>query len=241
MKVGNDFEEMTVAEIVTQNIKTADVFKKNGIDFCCGGNVLMKEVCEKKNVDYEKVKTELLNLDKVSKVHDFDSWELDFLTDYIINTHHTYIVESNPLILQYANKVAKVHGHQCEELFEIKSLFEKLSEELTAHMAKEENILFSYIKQMVVAKRNNLESTPPPFGTIQNPINMMEMEHEGAGEYLKKIAKLANGFTPPDWACNTFRALYSKLEEYQNDLFQHIHLENNILFPKAIKMETGEA
>ena len=83
MKVGNDFEEMTVAEIVTQNIKTADVFKKNGIDFCCGGNVLMKEVCEKKNVDYEKVKTELLNLDKVSKVHDFDSWELDFLTDYI--------------------------------------------------------------------------------------------------------------------------------------------------------------
>lgn len=241
MKVENDFEEMTVAEIVTQNIRTADIFKKNGIDFCCGGNVLIKEVCEKKNVDYEKIKLELLNLNKESKVHDYDSWELDFLTDYIINTHHAYIVESNPLVLQYANKVAKVHGHQCEELFEIKSLFEELAEELTSHMSKEENILFPYIKKMVVDKRNNLELTPPPFGTIQNPIKMMELEHESAGDNLKKIATLTNDFSPPEWACNTFRALYAKLEEYQNDLFQHIHLENNILFPKAIKMEIGEA
>lgn len=92
---------------------------------------------------------------------------------------------------------------------------------------------------MVVAQRENLEMVLPPFGTIQNPIEMMEMEYEGAGDFIKKIAKLTNSFNPPDWACNTFRALYAKLEEFQNDLFEHIHLENNVLFPKAIKMESA--
>lgn len=104
-------------------------------------------------------------------------------------------------------------------------------------MHKEEMILFPYIKELAIAKKNNTSIAPPPFGTIQNPINMMEAEHDGAGDIIKQIAELSSNFTPPAKACNTFRALYAKLEEYQNDLFQHIHLENNILFPKAIVLE----
>lgn len=233
-----NIDEKTVAEIVTENIRTADVFKKNGIDFCCGGNVNVKDVCAKKGVDYAKIKEDILNMDKVPVTgHDFNSWDLDFLADYIVNTHHKYVAEANLLIRQYSERVAKVHGHHYTETVEINNLFHDLSNELDMHMQKEENILFPFIKVIGKAKKDGTPLAPPPFGSIQNPINMMEAEHTDAGDILRKIAELSNNYTPPSGACNTFRALYSKLEEYQNDLFQHIHLENNILFPKAIKFE----
>lgn len=233
-----DFDEMTVAQIVTHNIKMADVFKKNGIDFCCGGNVSVQEICEKKKVDYEQLKGELIEIDTVqNNSFDFDSWDLGFLSDYIINTHHKYVTEAKGLIIQYSDKVAKVHGHHYVEVVEINKLFHALAEELTSHMFKEENILFPYIKQLDEAKKSGNSISSPGFGTVQNPINMMEHEHDVAGDIIKNINELSNDFTPPEEACNTFRALYSKLEEFQNDLFQHIHLENNILFPKAIKLE----
>ena len=233
-----NIDNKTVAEIVTENIKTADIFKKNGIDFCCGGNVNVADVCEKKGVDYNAIKEEILNIEKApSGVQDFNTWDLDFLADYIINTHHKYVAEANELIIQYSDKVAKVHGHHYTEVVEINKLFHAIANELNSHMQKEEMMLFPFIKQLAVAKKNNESILPPPFGTIRNPINMMEAEHTGAGEILEKIAQLSNNHTPPEGACNTFRALYAKLEEYQNDLFQHIHLENNILFPKAISLE----
>lgn len=233
-----NIDNKTVAEVVTENIKTADIFKKNGIDFCCGGHVSVKEICTKKGVDYNAIKEELANIDNPpSNAHDFNSWDLDFLADYIINTHHKYVVEANDLIIQYSDKVAKVHGHHYTEVIEINNLFHEIADELNMHMNKEEMMLFPYIKQLAEAKKNGSKIAPSPFGSIQNPINMMEDEHVGAGDILGKIAVLSNNHTPPAEACNTFRALYAKLEEYQNDLFQHIHLENNILFPKAIKLE----
>jgi len=174
---------------------------------------------------------------EANTAHDFNAWDLDFLTDYIINTHHKYVLEANQLVIQYSDKVAKVHGHHYTEVVKINELFHAIANELTAHMQKEEMILFPYIKQLALAKKNGNALEPSHFGTIQNPINMMEAEHDDAGNIIKEISKLSNKFTPPESACNTFRALYSKLEEYQNDLFQHIHLENNILFPKAIKLE----
>jgi len=237
MKEDRNYDEMTVAEIVTQNIKTADIFKKNGIDFCCGGNVLVRDICEKKKVDYEQIKKDILSLEAEPKQFDFDSWDLDFLADYIINTHHKYVTEANDLVKMYSNKVAKVHGHHYTEVVEIDRLFMDIAAELDMHMQKEEAILFPHIKRIAQAKKAGERIDTPPFGTVQNPINMMEAEHDEAGDIMKKIAELSNNFTPPESACNTFRALYAKLEEYQNDLFQHIHLENNILFPKAIKME----
>ena len=233
-----DIEDKTVAQIVTENIKTADIFKKNGIDFCCGGNIGVQEICKKKGVDFDVVKQEIENLNTTSSgSHDFDSWDLDFLTDYILNTHHKYVAEAKGIIIEYSDKVAKVHGHHYKEVVEINELFHSLSDELTSHMQKEETILFPFIKEMVLVKKNGTQLQAPHFGTIQNPINVMDAEHDGAGDIVKKIAELSNNFTPPEEACNTFRALYASLEEFQNDLFQHIHLENNILFPKAIALE----
>ncbi len=238
MKVGMNFDEMTVAEIVTNNIRTADIFKKNGIDFCCGGNILVEEVCKKKSVDYAQLKEEIAALDAAEVTHKYDLWELDFLTDYVINTHHSYVAEASALILEYSNKVAKVHGHHYAEVIAINTAFHKIAEELNNHMYKEEMILFPYIKQMAHAKKSGTNMNSPAFGSIQNPIHMMELEHDTAGDLIKDIKSLSNNFTPPAEACNTFRALYAKLEEFQNDLFTHIHIENNILFPKAIKLES---
>ncbi|MBI2279347.1 MAG: iron-sulfur cluster repair di-iron protein [Bacteroidetes bacterium] len=233
-----NIDNKTVAEIVTENIKTADVFKKNGIDFCCGGHVSVQEICAKKGVDYSKIKEEILNVGKTPLTgHDFNSWDIDFLADYIVNTHHKYVTEANQLIIEYSDKVAKVHGHHYTETVEINHLFHELANELNAHMQKEEHVLFPFIRAIGKAKKEGTPLSSPPFGTIQNPINMMEAEHTGAGDILRKIAELSNNYTPPADACNTYRALYHSLEEYQNDLFQHIHLENNILFPKAVKFE----
>lgn len=232
-------EEKTVAEIVVENIKAAHVFKKHGIDFCCGGGISVKKACAKKGVNYETLKSEIEAIDnEITRGYNYNDWELDFLIDHIINIHHKYVEENIPLLLQYANRVAQVHGHHYKEVVEINRLVEAVSQELAAHMKKEELILFPYVKQMVKGIKSGIKPGLPHFGTVNNPIQMMFEEHENAGDVFKKIAELSNDYTPPEEACNTFRALYSKLEEFEQDLHQHIHLENNILFPKAILLES---
>lgn len=228
----------TVADMVTENIKTAHVFKKYGIDFCCGGGISVEKACEKANVDYDLLANELLNVDNnISRATNYNSWELDFLTDHIINVHHSYVEENIPLLLQYSDRVAKVHGQYYTELLEINKLFKEVAGELSAHLKKEELILFPFIKKLVKAKKENTEVPQANFGMVDNPIKMMEVEHEDAGEVLRKISVLSNNYTPPESACNTYRAFYAKLEEFEQDLHQHIHLENNILFPKSIQLE----
>ncbi|MFD2725134.1 iron-sulfur cluster repair di-iron protein [Hyunsoonleella rubra] len=233
----NTIENKTVAEVVAENIKTAHVFKKHGIDFCCGGGITIEKACEKKQLDYNTIKSELLDVDKVPKAYDYNSWKLDFLIDHIVNIHHTYVQESIPLILQYSNRVAQVHGHHYTEVVEINKLFIEVANELNDHLKKEETILFPYIKQLLQFKKEEKGYLQPPFGSVNNPISVMEHEHESAGDIFKTIAQLTNNYTPPEGACNTFRALYAKLEEFEQDLHQHIHLENNILHPKAIQLE----
>jgi regulator of cell morphogenesis and NO signaling len=238
IRIMNITESKTVAEIVTENIKTAHVFKKYGIDFCCGGGITIEKACTKKGVDYTILEKELTAIDDVvNKAYDYDKWDLNFLIDHIINVHHKYVEESIPLLLEYSNKVAKVHGHHYVEVVEINSLLQEVANELSAHMKKEELILFPFIKLLVKSNKEGTDSPLPPFGTINNPISMMEHEHETVGEIFKTINRLSNNYTPPEEACNTFRALYAKLEEFEKDLHQHIHLENNILFPKAIALE----
>ncbi len=231
-------ENKTVAQYVTENIKTAHIFKKYGIDFCCGGNVTIEKACKKNNVNQTNLEKELAEVDIVKDViEDYDKWALDFLMIYIENVHHLYIRESLPLISQYANKVAKVHGHHYTEVVTVNQLFHELANELISHLQKEEQVLFPYIKQLVQNKKLGTEKVTPPFGVVNNPIRMMEHEHEEAGNTLKQIAQLTNNYTPPEGACNTFRALYAKLDEFEQDLHKHIHLENNILHPKAIQLE----
>ena len=233
-----NLQSRTVAELVTQNIKTAHIFKKYGIDFCCGGGISVEKACDKYKVDYNLLTHDLLNVDQAtSRATNYNSWELDFLTDHIINVHHSYVEENIPLLLQYSERVAHVHGSHYSELLEIRDLVKQVAGELSAHMKKEELILFPFIKRMVKAKKENSELPAAHFGTVDNPIKMMETEHEDAGELFRRIAELSNNYTPPQGACNTYRAFFAKLDEFEQDLHQHVHLENNILFPKALLLE----
>ncbi|MBL4662924.1 MAG: iron-sulfur cluster repair di-iron protein [Flavobacteriaceae bacterium] len=228
--------DKTVAEVVTENIKASHIFKKYNIDFCCGGDISIQAACEKKGLDYNHLEKELQNIKKENS-NDYTNWSLPFLIDYIINVHHKYITESLPMIHMYGNKVAKVHGHKYPETIEINKLFQDASKDLSAHMMKEELILFPFIKQLVTAENNESKTTRFHISTVKNPIDMMEKEHETVGEIFKKISKLSCNYTPPEGACNTFRALYDKLEEFEQDLHVHIHLENNILHPRALALE----
>lgn len=231
-------QELKIADIVSDNIKTADVFKKHGIDFCCGGGISIAKACEKYNVDIEKLMEELKNVDaKMEPLQNFNKWELDFLIDYIVNIHHAYVREAVELLDAYSTKVAKVHGEHHPPVLEINNLFQIVKEDLLQHMEKEEKVLFPYIKHLLKTKREGNAFVNPPFGSVENPISVMNMEHDNAGDILKNIAKLSMNYTPPEWACNTFKALYAKLDEFEQDLHLHVHLENNILFPKAIELE----
>ena len=236
----NYIETKTVADYVTENIKTAHIFKKHGIDFCCGGGISIEKACEKNNVDFETLITDLNQLENNTSSHNnFNNWELDFLIDFIVNTHHKYVEENLSLLKQYGDRVAKVHGHHYSELLKIKELIHVVAGELASHMKKEELILFPFIKKLVIAKKEGTKVEIPNFGTVDNPIKMMEEEHDNAGDIFKRISELTNTYKTPEGACNTFKALYSKLEEFEDDLHQHVHLENNILFPKAKQLEAS--
>jgi regulator of cell morphogenesis and NO signaling len=228
----------TLAEIVTDNVRSAVVFEEFGLDFCCKGNRGLKNACAEKNIDLQKVVNELENLSHNGKGKENpNDWQLDFLVDYIINNHHQYVRRMIPVITLHADKVASVHGKNHPETLRIADLFLAVREELEMHMMKEERILFPQIKQMVLTQKENSQFFPPPFGTIQNPIRLMEFEHTSAGDALSQIRELSNNYTQPEDACNTFKALFSELKEFEEDLHKHIHLENNILFPKSITLE----
>ncbi len=237
-EVDADMTNQTLAEIVTENIRSTIVFEEYGLDFCCNGKRPLSEACAEKNVNVDDVVNSLSGLTSNNSSENINDWALDFLVDYIINNHHQYVRRMIPVISLHADKVASVHGQNHPETIQIADLFLAVREELEGHMMKEERILFPYIKQLYEAKKNNKQVTPPPFGTIQNPIRMMEAEHTSAGDAMNKIKELSNNFSVPEDACNTFKALYSELKEFEEDLHKHIHLENNILFPKSIEIES---
>jgi len=230
---------ITVGQIVAENYSTATVFESFGIDFCCKGNLSLEQACSKKGIDIDKVRKALdqsIGSSKEDHV-DVSNWPLDLIVDYIEKKHHRYVEERIPILLQYLDKLCKVHGNSHPELFDIYGLFHKSAGELISHMKKEEFILFPYVRKMMKALREGVNPTEPRFGTVENPISAMMHEHEAEGNRFEKIAALSKGYTPPVDACNTFKASYALLEEFQKDLHRHIHLENNILFPAAIKME----
>mgnify|MGYP000851054402 CR=1 FL=1 len=231
--------EKTIGEMVAEDYRTAAVFKNHKIDFCCKGNRSIAEVCADKNLNTAFLIEELNAVTKpVEKnIIDFNAWDLDLLADYIEKKHHRYVEGSMPVLLQYLNKLCKVHGPQHPELFEINKEFTECAAALTAHMKKEELVLFPYIRKMVKTTISHQEISTPHFGTVQNPVHMMMHEHDTEGERFRRIAQLSNDYTPPADACNTYRVTYNLLNEFENDLHTHIHLENNILFPKAIQLE----
>ncbi len=228
----------TIGQIVADNYQAAKVFGRFDIDFCCGGDRTVDEACQETNIDPNEVWQALKELETVGARKDnYTEWSLDFLIDYIIKNHHKFSRQKLPEIGQYAKKVAGVHGNLHPELKDIYYEFTMLHGEIINHLDKEEELLFPYVKRLVEADKNGEQPDTPDFGKAANPISMMEHEHDQSGAAMKEIRELSDDFTPPEDACTTYRLLFENLEAFEKDLHKHVHLENNILFPKAIELE----
>ena len=230
---------MTIKEIVTMNFQTAAVFEKHSLDFCCRGGKTVEEACREKGLSPEAVYSELTQLSPSASAETsrFATWPTDFLIDYIIVNHHAYVSRMIPVLMAHTQKVASVHGENHPETVKIAQLFQGVAADLTQHMQKEELMLFPYIKHLLDTVRTNGLLRKPPFGSAQNPIRMMMQEHQKVGDELYEIRALSNSYIPPADACTTFRVSYKELQDFERDLHQHVHLENNILFPMAVELE----
>ncbi|MFS8616749.1 MAG: iron-sulfur cluster repair di-iron protein [Solitalea sp.] len=239
----NISSDTKVGRLVVDHPVTADVFEKYGIDFCCNGNKTLAAACEEKQISFETLRTELLERKQRAEEQnlvsgpDFRTWPLDLLADYIEKTHHRYVERNLPALCRYLEKIKMVHGQAHPELETIAAIFSESAGELTKHMKKEELILFPFIRKLSRMKEKGQSVEPSAAGAVQHPVRMMMHDHDAEGERFRKIAKLSNNYTPPADSCATYRAAYAKLEEFERDLHQHIHLENNLLFPRAIEME----
>ncbi|MGW8123494.1 iron-sulfur cluster repair di-iron protein [Roseivirga echinicomitans] len=229
----------TIGQIVAEDYRTAAVFESYGIDFCCNGNRSIEVACEAKKINKDEILDKLKQ--SVTEVHaggsDYKLWPIDLLADYIEKKHHRYVEEKTPIIKQYLHKISQVHGKHHPELLEIEEHFNASAGELAMHMKKEELMLFPFVRKMMSAKSEDIKANPPHFGTVSNPVQAMMQEHDTEGERFRQISELSDGYNPPADACNTYRVAFSLLKEFEEDLHLHIHLENNILFPKAIALE----
>lgn len=235
----NEIAEKKVGSIVAGNFRTAKIFTDYGIDFCCKGGIKLSDACEKKGVDLDKISAELEQIVKQKDESNYQDFGMADLVDHIVSVHHKYVEATIPSLKFYLDKIAKVHGDNHPELLEIRDEFFNTADALTSHMKKEEFILFPYIKAMESARKNHFQLSPTHFGDIQNPISMMEEEHDTEGERFRKISALSNNYTPPSDACQTYKVAFAMLQEFENDLHTHIHLENNILFPEAKEVFTS--
>lgn len=231
-----DLEQRPIGELVAENYRTATVFKKHKIDFCCQGGRTIDEACKKKGVSRWQLLNELEEamLAPSSENHDFKLWTADLLCDYIEKKHHRYVQRRSAEIQPLLEKLCRVHGERHPELLKIKAHFKGAVAALTEHMKKEEEILFPVIREMVEAQIDNKPYSLNIGKEVENPIDMMREEHDTEGERFREIARLSNDYTPPADACNTYRVTFALLNEFEEDLHLHIHLENNILFPRAV-------
>jgi regulator of cell morphogenesis and NO signaling len=229
----------TIGELVANDYRKAEVFNKFGLNYNCDWKKSLKEACNEKGIDNKEVTTALAEVEHKAKALalDYNSWELDFLVEYIINVHHKYVRENVNMLYEYSDKVAGRHGNNHPEVITIAQLYKKIAENLKLHIQDEEIFLFPYIKNLVMAKREKHKMEKSNFENIASEIKLMENQHVIVSEFMSEIRQISNGFTAPKDACSSFKVLYSKLDEFEKNLQQHYHLENNILFPKVIKLE----
>lgn len=235
-------ENKTVREIAIENPATVRIFESLGIDYCCGGRRSLEEACNRAHVPLPQALELIATAEPEARSSEEDNWpdaSLSDLIQQIVNRHHSFVRQEVPRLEALCDKVVSRHGEAHPELASIQALFGALGQELSAHMMKEEHILFPYLEKMETAVRKNEPFPASCFGTIQMPIARMLADHDDAGELTAKIRSLANGFQAPEGACPSYHGLYHGLEEFERDLHRHIHLENNILFPRAVEMERG--
>jgi regulator of cell morphogenesis and NO signaling len=223
--------EKTVGQLVAEDFRVAHVFSKFGIDFCCGGKRTLESAINKANVDQKAVLNALVTTQQDGKNDDYLlQLSQSDLVDHIVSTHHQYIRETAPLLLTYSQKMVRAHGEKHREIKPFAGWVNALVSDLLSHIEKEENVLFPAIKALEKG-----EAITACFGDIRNPIRVMELEHQDAGTILENLESLTNHYQPPVYACTTWKVCYATLADFVDDLHKHIHIENNILFPKVIE------
>lgn len=232
--------EKTVRELALESSTATRIFEKLGIDYCCGGHKSLDEACRAANLSVDSVQRELDSAKQEARPNGGRDWQREPLSELIAHinaTHHKFVRQEIARLTPLMEKVCGKHGPNHPELPHIQAIFRGLSQELTSHLMKEEMVLFPYVARMEEAVIEGEPVLPPPFGTVANPVAMMEHEHGSAGDALRAIRSASNGYVAPEGACASYQTLYRGLEEFEADLHEHIHLENNILFPRALAME----
>lgn len=223
---------------VTADYRLAALFSRHGIDFCCGGDKALNQACAEKGIDLETLLDEARQVTAApGSDEQYDQWALDFLADYIVNQFHNPNRQTMPQIADYAAIVADVHGAAHPETVAIAQLWPRVQGEMGMHTQREELLVFPYIKRLARSQEEGTTPKPLTTGTLKTLIDTLEAEHDATGDALAELARLSDGYSPPDDACPTFRTLYSLLGQFDASTKKHVHLENNILFPKAIRLE----
>lgn len=234
--------DTTVRDLASRSLSALRILEAHGIDYCCGGKTSLSEACAKRGLDPDRVLAELEAAEQASQPDEVD-WKgqsIATLVDHIVDTHHVYLRRELPQIAARLAKVQNAHGERYPEmLYRLHAVFQGLADELDSHLAKEEQILFPVAKAYEQAAGNKAAAPHACFSTVAQPISMMEYEHDSAGDALREIRSLTNDFQPPADACPGFRALFASLAELEKDLHLHIHLENNVLFPRVMGLESG--
>ena len=241
LKTFNIMDDSFVTDIVLQDYRSSGVFRKYGIDYCCGGKVPLHTACEIRGLDLTTIKNELNDVVRVIQISssvNFNDWDTDFLIDYIINVHHSSLVKNFPDIIETLHRFVSGHQSKYPHLRQLLEFVCQLRDKLLPHMEQEEQIIFPYIKQIAHAYKNNESYAALLVRTLRKPVeNIMNHEHEYTKKYLYQIRELTSHYTPPANACISHKVSLLKLEELDNELMQHLFLENEVLFPKALQME----
>lgn len=231
----------TVRDVVLETPAAARIFEDLGIDYCCGGEKLLIQACSEAKVRLEDISAALAKPAPMKLDRDWRDAPLAELVQFIVDKHHSFTREEIQRLIPLISKVVSVHGKNHPELLQVQSLFRGLAQELTMHMTKEEQVLFPHIAEMAEAAHNKRPLPRAMFGTVESPVRMMVSEHDSSGRVLHDLRNVTNGYVSPPDGCATYEALYSGLESFEKDLHNHIHLENNILFPRAVDLEREAA
>ena len=234
-------DNVSVTDIVNTDYRAADVFRNHGIDFCCGGKWSLRMMCEIKGLDIDNLKRELEESTRDLYLPNslrFEDWGIDFLTDYIVNVHHQYLRKVLPETKGHLSEFVEGHKDKFEYLPHVLQTFNDLSDEMIPHLDEEETIIFTYIRQIAHAYQSRESYVSLLVRTLRKPVeNVMQREHQSVNRFLSLLRQLTNNYTTPEKACTSHKVVFSKLREIDNDLVQHLHLENDILFPRAIAIE----
>lgn len=228
----SELQNIPVGEIVADDFRTTSLFNKVGIDFCCGGKQTLGDACSEKGINADKLESDLNSLmnEPVSFGMNFKEWEPDFLCDYIVNTHHKFVLKNLPEVVFYTGKIAEVHGNHHPELVDVAKLFSQINTELLQHLKNEEEVFFPAVKEFISSGSEKAKEL------IISEIKRLTDEHDFAGGAMDEINKITNAYKLPEDACNSYKLAFDLLEKFEDDLHVHVHLENNILFTKALKL-----